>query len=44
GTLLEVALGERRVEEIPEILAAKERAKAGATAFAHGLTMKDVQY
>lgn len=44
GTLIEVAMGERKAIDIEEILEAKERAKAGHTAYAHGLTMKGVQY
>ncbi len=44
GTLIEIGLGERKPEEIPDILAALERAQAGSTAPAHGLCMKKVYY
>ena len=44
GTLLEVARGIRAPEELPEILAARDRTKAGATAPAHGLYLKRVSY
>lgn len=39
GTLLEVGQGRRTPESIAEILAAKDRAAAGPTAPAHGLTL-----
>ena len=39
GTLLEVGQGRRTPESITEILAAKDRATAGPTAPAHGLTL-----
>ena len=44
GTLLEVGTGRRPAEEMAEILAAKERARAGFTAPARGLTLWDVRY
>jgi len=44
GTLLEVGLGERRAEEMPAILAALDRAAAGKTAPAQGLTLVEVEY
>ena len=44
GTLLEVGLGERRPEEMPEILASLDRARAGKTAPAQGLTLVQVEY
>ena len=44
GTLLEVGVGQRRPEEMPEILASRDRAQAGATAPAQGLTLWDVYY
>lgn len=44
GTLLEVGLGQRPAEEMAEILASKERARAGFTAPARGLTLWDVRY
>lgn len=44
GTLIEVGQGKRRPEEIPEILAAKNREKAGYTAQPQGLTLLEVRY
>ena len=44
GTLLEVGLGQRQPEEMGEILASRDRARAGATAPAKGLTLWDVRY
>ena len=44
GTLLEVGTGERDAAEMPELLAAKDRARAGFTAPAKGLTLWDVRY
>lgn len=44
GTLIEVGLGEKSPEDMPSILDALERAKAGATAPAHGLCMEKVYY
>lgn len=44
GTLLEVGRGKRTPEDFQRILAAKERAAAGPTAPAHGLTLKEVLY
>lgn len=44
GTLLEVGAGKRQPEEMDEILAAKERAKAGETLPAKGLTLMWVGY
>ncbi|WP_040953167.1 tRNA pseudouridine(38-40) synthase TruA [Gorillibacterium massiliense] len=44
GTLLQVGEGKRKAEEIPAILAAMSRQKAGPTAEAHGLMLWDVQY
>ena len=39
GTLLEVGQGKREPESMQEILEAKDRAAAGPTAPAHGLTL-----
>lgn len=39
GTLLEVGQGKREPESMPDILAARDRSAAGATAPAHGLTL-----
>ena len=44
GTLLEVGLGQRDAEEMPAILAAQDRAHAGKTAPAQGLTLAAVEY
>ena len=44
GTLLEVGLGERRAEEMEDILSALDRTKAGKTAPAQGLTLVKVEY
>lgn len=44
GTLLEVGTGQRAPEEIPDILASRDRARAGLTAPAQGLTLWDVSY
>ena len=44
GTLMEVGLHKRSPEEMPQILAAKDREKAGALAPAQGLTLWEVFY
>lgn len=44
GTLLEVGLGKRKPEDIPEILAALDREKAGMLVPAKGLTLVEVRY
>ncbi len=44
GTLLEVGRGERPPGDMPAILAARDRAAAGATAPARGLTLVEVDY
>ncbi len=44
GTLVEVGKGKMGSEEFPEILRAKDRKKAGPTAPAHGLFLKEVKY
>lgn len=44
GTLLEVGRGERRPEEMGEILDSLDRQRAGKTAPAQGLCLWDVQY
>ncbi len=44
GTLLEVGLGKRKPEEIPEVLAALDREKAGPLVPAKGLTLVEVRY
>lgn len=44
GTLLEVGRGKLSVEEFSEILKAKDRTMAAATAPAHGLFLKEVAY
>jgi tRNA pseudouridine38-40 synthase len=44
GTLLYVGCGKLSVEEIPAILDSKDRTRAGITAPAHGLLLKEVYY
>jgi tRNA pseudouridine38-40 synthase len=44
GTLVFVGLGKIEPEEIPLILAARSRVKAGMTAPAHALTLKNIYY
>ncbi|PZE19110.1 tRNA pseudouridine(38-40) synthase TruA [Paenibacillus xerothermodurans] len=44
GTLLQVGEGKRTSDSIKEILEAQNRAKAGPTAMAHGLTLWEVVY
>jgi tRNA pseudouridine38-40 synthase len=44
GTLLEIGRGHRSPADIPAILAARDRAHAGRTAPAHGLTLAWVRY
>jgi tRNA pseudouridine38-40 synthase len=44
GTLVEVGLGRIREQEVCEILAARDRQRAGATAPAQGLFLKWVRY
>ena len=44
GTLIAVAEGKITPDQIPEIIAAKDRARAGMTAPAHGLYLNSVVY
>lgn len=44
GTLVEVGAGRREPSWVAEVLAARERAAAGPTAPAHGLTLWGVEY
>lgn len=44
GTLVEVGRGERSPEWLSELLAARDRTKAGDTAPAHGLFLLEVKY
>jgi tRNA pseudouridine38-40 synthase len=44
GTLLEIGRGHRPAADVPAILAARDRARAGRTAPAHGLTFVSVRY
>lgn len=44
GTLLEIGRGRRRPDDVPAILAALDRNRAGRTAPAHGLTLVRVSY
>lgn len=42
GTLIEVGLGARAVDSMPELLATRDRREAGRTAPAHGLVLVEV--
>jgi len=44
GTLVDVGMGKFEAESIPEILAAKDRTRAGQVAPPHGLTFWEVRY
>ena len=44
GTMLDVARGQLPLEEIPKILAARDRSAAGPTAPARGLFLHSVEY
>jgi tRNA pseudouridine38-40 synthase len=44
GTLVEVGKGKMNAEEFRKILESKDRKKAGPTAPAHGLFLKEVKY
>ena len=44
GTLIEVGKGKRRPEEIPEVLAAKDRSAAGKSVLGCGLYLTEVTY
>jgi len=44
GTLIQIGEGKRSSEDIPAILAAKDRGKAGPTAMPHGLMLWGVEY
>lgn len=44
GTLIEVGLGQRKAEELKEILEAKDRSAAGFTAPPEGLFLEQVRY
>jgi tRNA pseudouridine38-40 synthase len=44
GTLVEIGRGLRPADQMPEILAAKDRSEAGFMAPAHGLFMEEVEY
>lgn len=44
GTLLEVGRGKRKAEDIPNIIAGKDRSLAGKTAPGHGLYLWHVRY
>ena len=43
-TLIDVGKGKISANEIPDIIASKERGKAGATAPANGLFLEEVYY
>lgn len=44
GTILEVGLNRRSVENFKDTLLSQKRSKAGATAPAHGLTLRKIYY
>ncbi|TWT11956.1 tRNA pseudouridine(38-40) synthase TruA [Planomicrobium sp. CPCC 101079] len=44
GTLMEIGLGRRTVDEMAAIVAAEDRSAAGKTAAAHGLYLENVAY
>jgi len=44
GTLVEVGMGKTAPEAVEEILGAHDRSRAGATAPAHGLYLREVRY
>jgi tRNA pseudouridine38-40 synthase len=44
GTLVEVGLGKMSPERFKDVLASRDRAQAGMTAPAHGLTLREVRY
>ncbi len=44
GTLMEVGMGKRKPEEIPQILAGRDRTRAGVTAPPQGLFLYEVSY
>lgn len=44
GTLLEVGMGKRHAESIPELIASSSRTKAGVSVPAHGLYLSKVEY
>jgi len=44
GTMLDVARGYMRLEDIPAILAANDRSRAGPTAPSRGLFLHSVEY
>ena len=44
GTLLQMGQGSLQPEQIPAILAAKDRKKAGPTLPPEGLTLRKIQY
>ena len=44
GTLIEVGQGKRPAREVAEILASRDRARAGPTAPPHGLCLEEVRY
>ena len=44
GTLVDVGLGKIKAEDIPSIIEAKDRSKAGKTLPAHGLYLVEVKY
>lgn len=44
GTVLEVGEGKRRREDIPDVIASRDRRRAGRTLAAHGLCLVSIRY
>lgn len=44
GTLIEVGIGKKKPEDIPALITARDRTKAGLTAPAKGLTLEEIYY
>jgi len=44
GTLIEVGQGKRAAREIAELLASRDRGRAGPTAPPHGLCLEEILY
>jgi tRNA pseudouridine38-40 synthase len=44
GTLLWVGRGKIKAEDLPQIIASKDRSRCGKTLPPHGLTLESVEY
>ncbi len=44
GTLIEVGMGEKQADEVPDILLSKERVRTGRMAEARGLYLETITY